>query len=451
MTGPMLILIFLASLAILFGLIIKLKWEPFVAMLVVSVGMALFSGIPITEVIQTITSGFGSVLSSIGILIALGVMFGDLLSRSGAINKIAHSMIRAFGIKHTPIAMSLTGAVVSIPVFFDAAFVILIKLVKNISQKTKRPVIIFVTALATGLLVAHCMIPPTPGPLIVAENLQLNLGLFIIYSIIVAVPAVLAGGWWFGQKTGELKNLSPNAYVAKPSENEVEETTEEDSIHTGLAYFLILLPILLILANTVASIVAPGTNAAIVLGFIGEKNMALLISLCVTSICTKRFIKEGLNKCFSKSLESISVIFLVTGIGGSFGAVITKTGIADYLIELMQQFNIPLIVLGFLLAHVIRTSLASATVALVTTSSMLAPVVANSPGTSPMLMAIAICAGSVAISLPNDSAFWVVTKFTDIEVKDTLRTWTIAGMIACYTAFAIILLLNLCSNFLPGL
>lgn len=450
MEGPMLIIIFVVSLIVLFALIIGLKWEPFVAMLLVSVSMALVAGIPVNEIIGTVTSGFGNTLTSIGILIALGVMFGDLLSRSGAINKIAVSMVHMFGMKHTPIAMALTGTVVSIPVFFDAAFVILINLIKKISVKTKRPLIIFVTALATGLLVAHCMIPPTPGPLVVAENLGVNLGLFIIYSIIVAIPAVLAGGWWFGMKTGKLKNLSSNAYVAEIA---LEEEDKEDAsgISTSLSYFLILLPIILILSNTIIQLVIPGTMAATFLGFVGEKNMALLISLFVTALFTKQYIDEGLNACFSKSLESVSVIFLVTGIGGSFGAVITKTGIADYLIELMQHFNIPLIILGFILAHVIRTSLASATVALVTTSSMLMPILSQNNSVSPMLLAIAICAGSVAISLPNDSAFWIITKFADIEVKDTLRTWTIAGMIACYTAFIMVLILSLFNGILPGL
>ncbi|MHC8523384.1 GntP family permease [Rossellomorea sp. H39__3] len=202
-TGNMLIVIFILSLAALFFLILKLKLEPFLALIGVALATAVVIGIPVTEAPKIVTTGFGNTLAGVGILIGLGVIFGQFLAASGAVEKIAQAVLRVFGVKKSPAGLALTGTAVSIPVFFDAAFVILSGLIKSLSKKTGISIVSFVTALGVGLIVSHSMIAPTPGPLVVAENTGADLGLFILYGIICAIPATLVGGYLYGMFIGK--------------------------------------------------------------------------------------------------------------------------------------------------------------------------------------------------------------------------------------------------------
>ncbi|EMF48094.1 hypothetical protein B481_0210 [Planococcus halocryophilus Or1] len=202
-TGNLLILIFVLSLAVLFFAILKLKIEPFLALITIAILTALSIGMPLKEVASTVTVGFGNTLAGVGILIGLGVIFGQFLGASGAVEKIAQAVLNVFGVKRSSAGLALTGTAVSIPVFFDAAFVILSGLIRSLATKTGISVVSFVTALGVGLIVSHNMIAPTPGPLVVAENTGAELGLFIIYGIIVAIPATLVGGYLYGMFIGK--------------------------------------------------------------------------------------------------------------------------------------------------------------------------------------------------------------------------------------------------------
>ncbi|WP_199615170.1 GntP family permease [Paenibacillus alkalitolerans] len=453
-TGSLLIVIFVASLLSLFLLILKFKWDPFLALIAVAIATGLAVGIPYTELPGTITGGFGSTLTGVGIMIGLGVMFGELLAASGAIERIAASLLKAFGIKRSPLAIAVTGTAVSIPVFFDAAFVILINLIRKLSEKTKISMVTFVTALAVGLIVTHSLVPPTPGPLVVADNTKSPLGWFIFYSLLTAIPAVLVGGWWYGLRAG--KN-SP-AYTPEDGGEDHNAThqqvaaaaSDRAEIGTGLSYFLLLLPIILILANTIVSLIVPSTVTADLFGFIGEKNVALFISVLVAAFILRPYLRDSQKNLFAKAIASAGLIILITGAGGAFGGVIKASGIGDYLVEVMQTWNMPVILLGFIFSQILRASLGSTTVALVTTSSILGPMVADL-GVSPILLGLAICAGGVGLSLPNDSGFWVVNKFAKLSVPDTLKTWTVGGSLAGLAALGAIYVLSLFQGVLPGL
>lgn len=446
LTGPMLIVVFVLSLALLFFLILKVKLEPFMSLIGVAFLTALAIGMPVKEIPGIVTGGFGSTLTGVGILIGLGVIFGQFLAASGAVEKIALAVLKLFGVKRSPIGLGLTGTVVSIPVFFDAAFVILSGLIKSLATRTGISVVSFVTALGVGLIVSHNLIPPTPGPLVVAENTQADLGLFIIYGIICAIPATLVGGYLYGLFIGKRVKHSGEIHV----EQSTSETAPRKEISTALSLGLLCLPIALILANTVTKLLFPDTAVSTVFAFIGDKNIALLISVIAAIIVLPPYISESKDKLFAEAINSAGIIILVTGAGGAFGSVINKSGIGDYLIATMQSWSIPILLLAFIFSQILRASLGSATVALVTTSSILGPMTAEL-GVSPILLGLAICCGGIGLSLPNDSGFWVVNKFGKLTVTQTLKAWTLGGFLAGLSALVTVFVLSLFSGILPGL
>lgn len=443
-TGNLLIVIFIAALLFLFFLILKVKIEPFVALIGVAFLTALAVRIPIAEISTVVATGFGDTLMSVGILIGLGVIFGQLLAASGAVEKIAQSILNVFGIKKSPAGLALTGTAVSIPVYFDAAFVILSGLIKSLSEKTKLPAVTFVTALAVGLIVSHSTIIPTPGPMIVAENTGSDLGLFIVYGLLIAIPATLIGGYLYGIFIGKRMKFDKDIDIEA-----AEAQTYKKEISTGLSFFMLGLPILLIVGNTVTQMVAPDTTLANIFGFIGDKNIALFISVVVAIILLKPYIVQDYSSLYNEAINSAGVILLITGAGGAFGAVINESGIGDHLITVMQGWNIHIFLLAFIFTQILRASLGSSTVALVTTSSILGPQVA-ALGVSPVLLGLAICSGAIGLSLPNDSGFWVVNKFGKLTITQTLKAWSLGGFIAGLTGLGVVYILYLLSPILPG-
>ncbi|MGN7478313.1 GntP family permease [Solibacillus silvestris] len=447
-TGNMLFVIFLLSLVLLFVLILKLNVEPFISLVAVSFVAAVLIGFPLAEIPALITSGFGNTLAGVGILIGLGVVFGSLLGASGAIEKIAGAILSLFGVKKSPVGLTFSGVLVSIPVFFDAAFVILSGVLKSLSRRTGISIITFVTALGIGLIISHSMIPPTPGPLVVAENTGSDLGLFIIYAIICAIPGAIIGGALYGKFIGNKIQRFVDDKEEEVAERVIPEGKKE--ISTTLSFALLALPIVLILVNTVSSLFLEEGNLRTILGFIGDKNVALFISVVVALIVLRPYILVPYSELYDEAINSAGMILLVTGAGGAFGNVINKSGIGDYLIETMTGLAIPVLILAFLFAQLLRASLGSATVALVTTSSIMGPMVYEL-GTSPILLGLAICAGAVGLSLPNDSGFWVVSKFGKLTIPETIKAWSIGGFIAGVTALGMVYILSLFSGVLPGL
>ncbi|WNS76309.1 GntP family permease [Bacillus sp. DTU_2020_1000418_1_SI_GHA_SEK_038] len=444
-TGNMLIVIFLISLAALFFLILKLKLEPFLSLIGVALATAIVIGLPIKEVPGIVAGGFGATLTGVGILIGLGVIFGQFLGASGAVEKIAQAVLKVFGTKRSAAGLGLTGTAVSIPVFFDAAFVILSGLIKSLSKKTGLSIVTFVTSLGVGLIVSHNMIAPTPGPLVVAENTKSDLGLFILYGIICAIPATLIGGYLYGLFIGKRVNHS-----GEMEESAGVQDAPRKEISTGLSFFMLALPIVLILANTVSQILVPGTIISSTLGFIGEKNVALFISVIVAIVVLGPYISTPKETLYAEAINSAGIIILITGAGGAFGAVINKSGIGDHLIATLQDLSIPVLLLAFIFSQILRASLGSATVALVTTSSIMGPLAVDL-GVSPILLGLAICSGGIGLSLPNDSGFWVVSKFGKLTIPQTLKAWTVGGFLAGLSALAMVYILSLFSGILPGI
>ena len=293
------------------------------------------------------------------------------------------------------------------------------------------------------------MVIPTPGPMIVVENTGADIGVFFIYGAIIAIIATIVGGYYYGSFIG--KRMEAKGQVTLADDLEVaEQQTYKKEISTGLSFFMLGLPILLILGNTVTQTFSPDSFLATIFLLIGDKNVALFISVIAAIILLKPYISKDYGQMFTEAVDSAGAILLITGAGGAFGAVINATGIGDHLILVMQGWSIHIFLLAFIFTQILRASLGSATVALVTTSSILGPQVA-ALGVSPVLLGLAICAGAIGLSLPNDSGFWVVNKFGKLTIPQTLKVWSLGGFVAGLTALGMVYALFILSPYLPGL
>ncbi len=483
-TGPLLLVVFVLAIAFLLFTIIKLKWNPFLALLGTALGTALAVGTPGNEIPALISTGFGNTLGSVGIVIGLGIILGYILAESRAINALANGMLRAVGNKNATLAVNTSGWMTGIPVFQDAAFVIFMPLVRQIQRTTKKPLVALVSALGVGTITSHALVIPTPGPTAVAGNMGADIGTFLLYALVVSLPASLLAGVLYPRFLA--KRADPNAYLETPvdvvegprgttlagpgagtdigsgssapdasSETQVALQDRAEAIDRpeptmGIAVAVLMFPLLLILVGSITALLLPETSSVLpVAAFLGDKNVALLLGVIVAFVVLRKYFTTSVNDVVIEATSSAGLILLITGAGGALGNVINSSGIGDYLVETMQGLSISLVVLGFLLSQVLRAAQGSTTVALVTTSAILGPLVVGT-GVSPVLVGLAICAGGIGLSLPNDSGFWVLSRYSGLTVPDTIRAWTVGGTIAGLTAFAMVLLLST-MPFLPGL
>lgn len=432
-TGPYLLIAFVVSVAILLFLIIKMKVNPFIALLFSSIVTAFGVQMPMEEIPKIICAGFGGTLTGIGIVIGLGIIFGNLLHEAGATEAIAKGLLNMTGKKNAALAVTAAGFLISIPVFMDAAFVIMMPIVKYVAKETKKSIMVFVCALGVGTIVGHCLVIPTPGPLAVAANMNAGIGGFLLYALVAGICGITVGGWLYGMRF--------NSYPVY--EGELEEAIEETKNLPGfgLAMATLLFPIILILlSNVVVSVFPKGDFLYELFAFIGEKDIALFLGCIVAFASLRKYYARSFNTMVVEAADSAGLILLITGAGGAFGKVLSTSGIGDYLVTSMSDMSISPIVLGFLLSALLRASQGSATVALVTTSSILGPAIAGT-GVSPVLVGLAICAGGIGFSLPNDSGFWVLSRFSGITVEETLQSWSVGGTLASLAVFAVVMII----------
>jgi len=439
-TGFPLMIIFVVSVLLLLLSIIKFKVNPFIALIVVSILTAFMVRMPITDIAGTVTAGFGGTMTSIGIVIALGIIFGNILSEAKATESIAKGLLRATGTEKAAMAVTTAGFLISIPVFMDAAFVIMMPIVKYVAKASKKSLLMFVCALGVGTIVGHALVIPTPGPLAVAANMNADVGGFLLYSLIAGFVAIICGGYLYGKR---FKNEP--AYEGEGADAAtVEDTSKIPGF--GVSMTALLFPIVLILlANVITGLTPEGTILYKFFAFVGEKDIALLLGCIAAYFMLRGHIEKSFNQVVIEAADSAGLILMITGAGGSFGKVLSECGIGDYLVTTMSGLHMSPVVLGFLLAALLRVSQGSTTVALVTTSSILGTAIAGT-GASPVLVGLAICAGGIGFSLPNDSGFWVLNRFSGISTEETLKSWTIGGTIASFAAFAVILVLDALSK-----
>lgn len=461
LTGNALILAFIFSVAVLLVILIKFKVSPICSLIFVSILLGVITGISMPDIGNAITTGFGNTMKSLGLILAFGTIFGFFLTESGGTEELAKFLLRKFGPKKDFLAITLTGFIISIPVFFGSAYIMLAPLTNTLSKITQKKIAGYSCAMFTGLIITHCMVPPTPGPVAVAGILGANIGFVILYGIVAGIIATLIVGWGYANHVGKTVG---EVYRA-PGEERAEIINQMNREHlldadptkpsANLVIGLILFPAILIMLSSICSLVLPEggiKNFIQFFGSIGNGCFALMLATIVTGIVMKKYLpgNENLWQRIEALADKTGNILLIVGVGGCFGQIITETGLADALVEIMQSFNIPMIPLCFLLAIILRACIGSATVA-VMTSANIAGLAAVTMGYSPVVITLAICAGAVGLALPTDGGFWIAARGNNIDMKTALQGISVPTTIASLIVLAMVFVLNAMQGILPGI
>ncbi|MBM7632858.1 GntP family permease [Geomicrobium sediminis] len=449
MSGVSLILITILGIGLLLYLIIRSKMQAFLALLLASIFIGLMAGMDPMSLLVTIEEGMGGALGFIAIVVGLGAMFGEVLRTSGGAERLAFTLIDTFGEKRAQWALGFTGLIVAIPVFLDVALVILIPIVYSLAMRTGKSLLFYAIPLLAGLAVAHSFVPPTPGPIAVAQILGVDLAWMLIFGFVAGIPAMIIGGPLFGRYIGNRIHVPVPDHVIERAEAEGQENKNMPSFK--LILFIILLPLLLILANTIGEQFLEEGLLQEILMFLGHPFLALIIAtlFALHFLGRKRGVsKEELQNMSTKALEPAGIVILITGAGGVFSEVLIQSGVGDVMGELMASSGFPLVLLAFLIATGVRVAQGSATVAMLTAAGLIAPIVNLVDLTQPSLalIAVAIACGATVLSHVNDSGFWLVNRFLGMSEKDTLKSWTVMETIIGGVGFLVVFILSFFFN-----
>lgn len=428
----------LLIVAIIVWLTARWKLHPFLALLIGAIGMGFLARLDTAVLIGSIGDGFGSTLRSIGIVIAAGTIIGEYLDRSGGAKVLARNILDKVGKKNSPLAMSLTGYVVSIPVFCDSGFIVLSSLNKAIARRTAIPLTILAIALASGLYATHVFVPPTPGPLAAAATLGADIGRVLILGLIVSIPVMGAALFWAVKFCGTYR------LEYDESKEEIEAEYPLPSFKAAIAP--ILIPIVLIALKSIAEYPTAPVGEGVVfstLVFLGDPIIALLIGAGFAMFMVTGGKKKIQNKWLEEGLNKAGSIILITGAGGAFGAVLRETDLSVYAEQFASIDGLGVLI-PFLIAAFLKTAQGSSTVAIITAAAICAPFVEplglnSSNGLA--LAVLAIGAGSLTVSHVNDSYFWVVSKFSEMDTPTALKTHTVATFIMGLTGLLTIQIL----------
>lgn len=447
--SQMLLGLAIGIIALIF-LILKTKVHVFLALIVASAITGIVGGMPANMVIDAITKGFGGTLGSIGIIIGFGVMMGEIFEISGAAEKMAQVFIKKFGKGKEEYALATTGFLVSIPIFCDSGFVVLSPLAKAISRQTKKSIVTLGVALASGLVITHSLIPPTPGPLAVAGIFDVNVGSLILWGLVLAIPMTIGAityAKYIGKKIYQLPSEDGNSWerpaYQEPSYDMVDASVERELPSSWMAFAPIMIPIVLILANTVSTALKYEGVLKPAIDFLGAPIIAVGLGLIFSIYAlTGNFTREETINYMERGIKSAGVILLVTGGGGALGMVLRESGTGDYIAELISKTALPPILLPFVIASIIRLIQGSGTVAMITAASITAPIIANL-NVNPVLAALAACIGSLVFSYFNDSFFWVVNRLMGItDAKEQMKVWSVTTTIAWAIGLVELLILS---------
>ena len=429
-SGVRMLIGLLIGIALLIVLMLKTKIQAFLALILCTIVVGVIGGMPLTatdivnasgeaksgvSIVNSIIGGFGGTLGNIGIIIGFGVMLGQIFAVSGAAKRMAYTFLKLFGKGKEEAALALTGFLVAIPIFCDSGFIVLSPIAKALSRATKKSVIGLGVALAAGLVITHSLVPPTPGPLGVCGIFGIDVGLFILLTIVLALPMAIAcivySRKYLARKYYRIPDEEGNI-VEQPfhePDYKIAFNVDMEDVPGVFASFLpLLLPILLILINTIAS--------------------GLLVAICILG---RPFSRETMLHEMEKGMASAGIIMLVTGGGGALGRIITDSGLGGYIANGLAGTAIPLILLPLVISTLMRIVQGSGTVAMTTAASITAPILIASDTVSPLLGAVACCVGSLFFAWFNDSYFWVVNRTLGVsEAKDQLRVWSVTSTIA---------------------
>ncbi|MDB9927686.1 GntP family permease [Flavobacteriaceae bacterium] len=432
------------GVAVLVFLILKFKMQPFLGLLISSILVGILAGVPPLEIMATVKQGMGSTLGFVAVVVGLGAMFGAILEHSGGAEALAQYLLKAFGEKNASWALMITGFFIAIPVFFDVAFIILIPLVYSLQRKTKKSLLLYAIPLLAGLAITHAFIPPTPGPVAVADILNADLGWVILVGFIVGVPTAIISGPIFG------KFIASKIFIAAPKI--IDEKAISNFPPISLILTIISTPILLIVLNTLLnSSISSGLNWSKTtiawIQMIGHPFSALIIANLMAWYLLgirREVSKTILSKITSASLAPAGIIILLTGAGGVFKQMLITTGTGEMLANYFSSIGLNLLLFAFLAAVTVRILQGSSTVAMITAAGITSSLI-TSPlgGFHTALIVIAIAAGASILSHVNDSGFWLVSNYLGLSEKDTFRSWSVMTLILALSGLSMVLLLSL--------
>ncbi|MEE1802065.1 GntP family transporter [Streptomyces sp. NPDC101062] len=463
MSHNTLLLIAAAGVALLLLLIIKVKVQPFVALMVVSIGVALAAGVPAADLVATIEEGMGSTLGHIATIIALGAMIGRIVELSGGAASLAHSLIERFGEKRTPLALTVAGFLLGIPVFFEVGLIILMPIAYGVARAARKPLLVYALPMSAAMLTVHAFLPPHPGAVAAASTIGADQGWVLLFGLPLTAVVILLGyllarrmtrreytlaadvhekvygdgGGEAAAETAEGLPESPSAPGGKPG----EATPAPPSF--AMVVSLIVTPIALILLGTIGTnTLAEGSVARAVLTVLGAPMVALLIAagLAAYFLGVRRGWSRGqISTVMGSALPGVAMVILVAGAGGVFGKVLVKTGIGDAVADILDRTGLPLLALAFVMTLLLRAVQGSATVALVATAGLITPLLQRTDLSAQQLalVCLAMGAGALAVSHINDAGYWMFTKLAGLDVADGLRTWTVLTTVMGVIGFAL--------------
>jgi len=481
MTPLLLMIIAGAGIALLLLLVLKYKFQPFVALMLVSIIVALVAGVKPGDLVATIEGGMGKTLGHIAIIIALGAMIGRIIELSGGAEALAKTLINRFGNRRTPLALTVAGFMVGIPVFFEVGVIILMPLAYGVARAARKPLLVYALPMCAALLSVHAFLPPHPGAVAAAGQLGADLGRVLMFGLPMVGILCLIGYLIAGRMTrrvypmtddirsevygshvtnDDLVAWANNDYSRVSEATHTKELGLEENASSlaarlpkapapgaGIIIALILLPIILILLGTLATTMLPAdTMLRNVLTVLGAPLVALLIDtlLCAWLLGSRRgWSRSQVSDVVGSALPGVAMVILIAGAGGVFGKVLVDTGIGAVVSEALRNTGLPVLALGFLLTLLLRAVQGSTTVALVTTAGILSPLIAtlNLSANHMALLCLAMGGGGLAMSHINDAGYWMFTKLAGLNVADGLRTWTFLVTILGTLGFLMTLLL----------
>lgn len=437
-----LIIAAIIGLALMLVLIIKFKIHAMVSILIGAVTIGIVGGMSFGDIVTAVDDGIGNTLKGIALLVGLGSMFGAILEVSGGAQTLAVTMVKKFGDEKAAWALGITGLVIAMPVFFDAGLIILIPLAFSLANRTKRSSLFYVIPLLAGLAVGHAFIPPTPGPVLVATMLGVELGWVILIGILCGIFAMIVAGPVWGAICGK------KYFVPVPEHVANQENIDESKLPGfGTVVTIIMIPLALIILKSLSAVVPFLAPAEPILTFLGQPFVALLLAtLAAMFLLGKKhgYTLPELEKIMTKSLEPAGLILLVTACGGVLRYVLQYSGLGEVIGNAVASVNLPIVVVAFLVAALVRICVGSATVAM----TMAAGIVAAMPGIadlSPMYLACvtaAVAGGATVCSHFNDSGFWLVKSLVGLDEKTTLKTWTVMETLVGVTGFLVALVIS---------
>ncbi len=448
------ILILLGSIAFLLCLIAVVRLSAFIALAITAIMVGLVKGMPLDQLSKSLQNGIGSTLGGLVFVLGFGVMLGAILAETGAAQRISDSLIKIIGAQRAKYALAITAFLVGLAMFYNAGFVVLIPLVFVVAERTGLPLVYLGIAMAAALSVTHGFLPPHPGPTAICLIFNADVGRTLVLGIVVAMPALLIAGIIFPEFIRKIKANPPAGLV------DVKMKSEAELPPFFTSFFVALSPVLLmavasiaefqlkegssllvflksigVLKPVISSVLAAKINSLLgFLRFIGDPSISMLIGalLGLILLCKAPRSKETYAKSFetlvnksTSALTAATMILLIIAAGGAFKQVLVDSGIGKDIAALVEGSPIPPLVLGWLVATLVRVSIGSATVAGLTAAGIVQPILAANPGVSPELMALSIGAGSLMCSHVNDTGFWMFKEYFGLSLGDTFRTWTI--------------------------